>query len=192
MLLSLTQKTVLICRLDQKLKPVNHDKATITDNLLTCLSQAAGEDFELIIISFSLSQIAARQGIIDLCACLKNRPLSKNRPLCAVMTALHRSMAVKLQRAGVEFLKIRNPDVRFDVEQLSTLIREANMSVRIERVLGRLCPFLNYFPIDAQREIITCGAYKNRMVLGGERLHEICESEAHLFCHYFLNPKVHP
>ncbi len=35
----------------------------------------------------------------------------------------------------------------------------------------------------------VCGAYSDRLVLAGRRLHELCEAEAHTHCEYFLRSK---
>jgi hypothetical protein len=56
--------------------------------------------------------------------------------------------------------------------------------------LSQLCTFLNYKPISDQNELITCAAYRNRMVLGGKRLHEVCQTETHLHCEFYLNPRA--
>ena len=43
---------------------------------------------------------------------------------------------------------------------------------------------------DDQEELTVCGAYMNRMVLGGKRLHEVCETLNHLHCEYFINSGI--
>jgi hypothetical protein len=60
----------------------------------------------------------------------------------------------------------------------------------LQRYLAVLCPFLHYSRIDSQREMTVCGAYLDRLVLGGRWLREVCETEDHLHCEYFLNPRL--
>ncbi len=52
------------------------------------------------------------------------------------------------------------------------------------------CPFLKRRPINADEEMSVCGAYRDRLVLGGRRLREVCETDNHRYCEYFLNPRV--
>ena len=59
-----------------------------------------------------------------------------------------------------------------------------------ERQLAALCAYLHYDIIDARREMKVCGAYLDRMVLGGLWLSEVCQTEGHLQCEYFLNPRL--
>jgi hypothetical protein len=72
------------------------------------------------------------------------------------------------------------------------IIDELGPDDRLERHLPVLCSFLHYREIDAQHELTVCGAYRDRMVLGGFWLHEICETENHLHCEYYLNPRIRP
>ncbi|MFH2090804.1 MAG: hypothetical protein ABIJ31_00380 [Pseudomonadota bacterium] len=101
---------------------------------------------------------------------------------------LHRDMLLKMQKAGVEFTDIYRTMVPLDLTHMSDRIREKEISIQIEQFLIKLCPFLNYIRIDNQHDLAVCGAYKNRMVLGGKLLHEVCETGNHLHCEYFLNP----
>jgi hypothetical protein len=50
---------------------------------------------------------------------------------------------------------------------------------RLGRHLAVVCPYLHYSEIDFRHEMAVCGAYLDRMVLEGHRLHEICETESH-------------
>ncbi|MEW6138580.1 MAG: response regulator [Thermodesulfobacteriota bacterium] len=61
---------------------------------------------------------------------------------------------------------------------------------RIERQLELLCPYLYYTTTDSGYNVRTCGAYMDRLVLGPRLLHELCETENHLHCEYFLNPRL--
>lgn len=184
------QTRMLICQLSENQEIVTSENVTMTSTLLTCLSEATQRDFELILVNFSTRPISKRSGIIELFTCLKNSHLTGETPLFASMETLHRDMIVKMKNAGVNFLKIHPPKATIAPEQMLRVIQSKDASVGIDRFLARLCPFLNYSAIDDQVELITCRAYRNRMVLGGKRLHEICETEGYLHCEYYLNPRV--
>ncbi|EPR44188.1 hypothetical protein dsmv_1138 [Desulfococcus multivorans DSM 2059] len=49
--------------------------------------------------------------------------------------------------------------------------------------------FLHYNKIESRHELTVCGAYLDRMILGGHRLGEVCQTEKHLSCEYYLNPR---
>jgi hypothetical protein len=72
--------------------------------------------------------------------------------------------------------------------QLQGIIEGLGPDDCLARHLAILCPFLYYREIDSQHEMTVCGAYLDRMVLGGRRLRELCQTEDHLHCEYFLNP----
>lgn len=182
--------TALICELTENPEIVASEKTIITHTLLTCLSEATQRDFGLIIIHFHTRPISARAGIIALCSCLKNNSLTGQIPLFALMHTLHRDVIVRMKHAGVSFMNISSPEQPIYSKEMLSLIRRDDPSIRIGSFAAKLCPFLNYNPIDDRVELITCRAYRNRMVLGGKRLHDICETENHLHCEYYQNPIV--
>lgn len=75
----------------------------------------------------------------------------------------------------------------FSLVHITTITLEPKDQVNLQ--LKRLCPYLHYSQIDSRNEMTVCGAYLDRMVLGGQRLHEICETQEHLQCEYSLNPR---
>jgi len=184
------QTAILMCHLFESHEIVTSENVTMTRTLLTCLSEATQRDFGLILVNFSTRPISERCGIMELLTCLKNNALTGETPLFVSMETLHRDIVVKLKNVGVDFIKIHPPKATIEPEQILRVIQSKDASVRIDRFLTRLCPFLNYSAIDDQVELISCRAYRNRMVLGGKRLHEICETEDHLHCEYYLNPRV--
>ncbi len=190
MALSSIKKPILICQLLKKPEIMQSKEAIITRTLLSCLNEATIRNFGLIIISFSTRSILLRSEIVELCACLKKNPLTCETPILASMEALHRDIAVNLKNAGVNFMKIHSPEAPLDPKPMMRAVQNGDASVLIDRLLGQLCPFLDYDPIDDQHELTTCRAYSNRMVLGGRRQHEVCETDSYLYCEYFLNPRI--
>ncbi|MDA3788781.1 MAG: hypothetical protein PF503_09845 [Desulfobacula sp.] len=184
------EKTILICRLIQKPQILNNEGMTITHSPMQCFNNAVSEKTGLIIIIFSVQNLSLRGQIIELCSCLKSNSLTKEIPIVALAEVLHRDMLVNMQKAGVESTEMYNMNAAIDLKNIADRFFLQGFPFRIERFLQKLCPFLNYIQIDNQHDLTVCRAYKNRMVLGGKRLHEVCETGNHLHCDYFLNPRT--
>ena len=151
--------------------------------------QRQRRSYGLIILCFSTRSIHARSGIVELCRCLKSNSLTRKTPLFASIDRWHRALAERLKEAGLDFMGVRQSQNLINPEYISNRVQKTTISIHIDQIMSRLCPFLNYAPIYGRSELITCGAWRNRMVLGGKRLHELCETENHLHCEYFLNPR---
>ena len=164
-MVSSAQSLILVCQLLQELEIVKSDGVTVTHSQLTCMSEATTRTFELIMICFSTRNISDRDGIIELCTCLKNHPLTKETPLFASMDHLHRDITLQMQNAGLDFVEMRQSKEHIDPGYISNLVRNGGTAIRTDRILAQLCPFLNYTPIDSRSELITCRAYRNHMVL---------------------------
>jgi hypothetical protein len=184
------QEAVLVCQLCESREFVTSENVTITHTPLACLSEATQRNFGLIIVSFSTQRICSRDNIIELFACLRNNRLTGETPLFALIETLHRELVVQMRHAGVGFMEIYWLGRPLDPRKTLCDIQRNDVSVRIDRFLAGLCPFLTYSPIDDRVELVTCRAYRNRMVLGGKRLHEVCETETYLHCEYYLNPRM--
>lgn len=178
----------LVCRLDERVEIVKSPGVTVTHSPISCLNAATTTPYGLIVLDFSIRAIRARSEIIELCACLKINPSTGKIPLFASIDHWHRELAGRLKEVGLNFMDVRRPQNQINPEHISDLILKTGISVHIDRVMSRLCPFLNYSPVDGCSELITCGAWHNRMVLGGKWLHDVCETDNHLHCEYFLNP----
>lgn len=108
----------------------------------------------------------------------------------AVMEGLHREMMVSLQETGVALCDNYKTPGPIDLERIKALVQRKDYAADIREAIKKLCPFLNHIDIEEDCVLTACGAYRNRMVLGGKRLHEICETLNHLHCEYFINPGI--
>lgn len=189
LLKSLTQ-SILMYQPRQNSGVINSDEVQITSTVLNCMCEATSRDFGLIIICLPIDMFLLRQIILDLCLCLKNHPQTKNIPIAVSVDRWHRAITIKLANAGVNFMDKRAPNAPIDPEYLFHQVQFGNPSIRINRILDKLCPWIHYQSIDDRCELTTCKAYKNRMVLGGRRLHEVCETDDHIYCDYFLCPRL--
>lgn len=186
---SLTQ-TVLVYQSQEDGTAITADDAIIASNALTCMYEATSRDFGLIIICLAVNQVKLRQNMLELCHCLKTHKLTKSKPIVVSVDGLHREITAKLADAGVRYMDVRVPGASIDPDSLINRVQSNYPSVKIDRILHRLCPYIHYEPIDERSELTTCGAYGNRMVLGGQRRHEVCETEDHIYCDQFLCPRL--
>ncbi len=184
------QPKILVCRLHERIRIENRVDCQWVRSPLCCLFAATTASFELIIICFSTrNRRSLRDDIVELCHCLKSHPVSEEVRVTASMDRPHRDMIRRMADAGLDFVHIQGENGSVDPGFIFNRLTHADGSMRIDRILGQLCPFLTYRPVDDGNELISCGAYRNRMVLGGGRLHHVCETAGHAYCEYFLNPR---
>ncbi len=155
---------------------------------IQCLEKAVDVKPGIIVVSFGQMPIREREALVELSASLKRNSHTKQCPVLALVHSKHRKLIEDLGRAQVDYIRYIG-----DAKLGSILVREIIEGLgpgdRLEQHLDMVCPFLNYSKIDSQNEMTVCGAYLDRMALGGHRLHELCETESHLHCEYYLNPR---
>ncbi len=156
---------------------------------IQCLDKAVEGKPEIIVVRVGRVPLAEREALLELCAVLKGNSHTRTCPILALLPSKHRKVLEDLWRVGVDFARFIG-DAALDPLRIRDIIKELGPDDRLERHLAVLCPFLHYDVIDSEHEMTVCGAYLDRMVLGGRRLHEICETEDHLHCEYYLNPRL--
>jgi len=154
------------------------------------MDAAVSKEYGGIIIFFSTRLISARDSLIELCAHLNSNALTRSIHKCLSLGYQQRVLLAKLRKAGVLHVDITHTNEAANPWRIWERLNADESALRIESHLSRLCPFLRYRPISEQNELITCGAYRNRMVLGGRRLHEVCQAATYLHCEYYLNPRA--
>jgi len=158
---------------------------------ILCLRRALAEGPRVVLVRFGAVNLRERAALVELCAALRRAPPHRSPEVVALLPARHRGLLVDLQRAGVAYVRYGGHD-RLDSRSVRGILAGLAPEDRIEQRLAALCPFLHYQPIDFRRELTVCGAYRDRLVLGGRRLADICESDSHLACDYFLDPRSRP
>jgi hypothetical protein len=153
------------------------------------MDKAVDENPGIIAVRFWSMPIREREALVELCTALKRNSHTRKTPVLALLHAKHRKLLEDLERAGVDFVKFIGKTT------LSSTLTQEIIDVlgpddRVERQLEKVCPHIHYSMIDSRHEMKVCGAYLDRMVLGGRRLHGLCETENHLECEYFLNPRT--
>lgn len=156
---------------------------------IQCLDKAVERKPKIIVVSFMRIAIRERDALVELSAALKRNSHTKLSTVLALLPSKHRKLIEDLKRAKVDWVQCIG-DAKLDSSLVREIIENLGPGNRPNRHLETLCPFLHYNKIDSQHEMTVCGAYLDRMVLGGRRLHELCETEDHLHCEYYLNPRT--
>jgi hypothetical protein len=189
MIVSSTSNAILVCPVQRNQGIAKTAEVTIARSLPACFNLASSRDFGLIIINVPWGKEAIRNRVLDLCRGLKSHPETQDTPVIISAEFINREMIIKLVNAGIRFMDVRGKGAHIDPERLLCLTRSADPSIRIDLILARLCPFLDHRRENDGYALTTCRAYRNRMVLGGKRLHEVCESDCHVYCEYYLHPR---
>jgi hypothetical protein len=155
---------------------------------IQCLDKAVDSNPELITVRFGRMPAGEKDTLVELATALKRNSHTRKCPVLALLHSKHRKLLEDLNQAGVEFAAYVG-EITLDSDQIRAIIDGLGPDDRLERHLEVVCAFLHYSRIDPDHEMAVCGAYLDRMVLGGRWLHEICETEDHLQCEYYLNPR---
>jgi len=156
---------------------------------IQCLEKAIDKKPGIIVIRFGKMPIREREALVELSAALKRNIHTQKCPVLALLHSKNRKLIEDLKQANVDYVRYIG-DAGLDSNRMRRIIDGLGTDDRLEKHLAILCPFLNYSKIDARHEMTMCRAYLDRMVLGGRRLREICETEVHLYCEYYLNPRL--
>lgn len=141
-------------------------------------------NYDLFVIQFATQTIKQREALTELCAVLKRHHPTRHIPIIALLPSKHRRLLEILNTITVEYAKITNGQTD------ETSIRAITPADCISRILAELCPFLEYQPIDARREMAVCKAYYSRLVINGMRLDQLCQRPDFQLCPYFQSPKL--
>jgi len=156
---------------------------------IQCLDKAVDLKPRITVVRFGEMEIPERETLLELCGALKHNRHTHQTSVLALLPAKHRMLMEDLEHAGVDFIKFMGEET-VSASLMIEIIDGLGPDDRVEHYLQVVCSYLHYDIIDARHEITLCGAYLDRMVLGGKYLHEICQTEKHLQCEYFLNPRV--
>lgn len=178
----------LVCDTAGKTGPPASTDGEWVRSPLECLYKALESSPGIVIVRFPETPVWRREALIVLCAALKQNSETKETPLLALLPTKHRRLTEELHQAGVDFIKCLG-DAHLDAVLILETIASLSDEDRVDHHFEVVCPFLHYTPMDPQQEMTVCGAYLDRMVLGGCRLRELCKTEGHLGCEYFLNPR---
>jgi hypothetical protein len=156
---------------------------------IRCFDRAVDGTPGIIAVRFGEMVMTEREALTELCRALKRNSHTQKIPLLALLPAKHRQLMEELAQIGVDFIRFTG-GATLSSSMMLDVIAALGPDDRVEAQLAPLCPYLHYDIIDARHEMKVCGAYLDRLVLGGLWLSEVCEAESHLQCEYFLNPRL--
>jgi hypothetical protein len=177
-----THIKTLLCGIDGN-SPLFLKDCDTAGSPIQCMEKAFTDDYVLIIIQFARQPMKYQDALIELCAALKRHPRTKSIPIAAILTAIHRRLLEKLNNISVEYAKIVSDSLN------EADIRNLTATNSVSCLLARLCPYLEYQPIDPIREIVVCRAYFSRLLLSGNRLNQTCYQPDFQNCPYFQLPQ---
>lgn len=180
---------LLVCDISgEKHGMVQGPDAVLVYSPVQCLNQAIIERPDAVVIRFGDIALRERDALIELCGVLKQNQHTESIGVIALLCSKQRSVVERLMDAGAEYVRFvakgKQPQTAIDVTTIKPEPKD-----QVDFQLEILCPYLHNSKIDSRHEMTVCGAYLDRMVLGGHRLHEICETQGHLQCEYYLNPR---
>ncbi|MCU0599385.1 MAG: hypothetical protein MUE70_09040 [Desulfobacterales bacterium] len=158
---------------------------------IRCLGRAVEVRPQIIAIRFGQMPIQDRQILVDLCTELKQNSFTSECKLLLLLHRKHRKLIEDLANTKADYIRFMGDD-KLDLVLMREIINGLGPEDRLESLLISICPFLNYTAIDTHHELKVCGAYLDRMVLGDNRLNEICETANYHCCEYYLNPRTIP
>jgi hypothetical protein len=178
----------LICDPESEASGLNAPVEEWFASPLRCLDRAVEKTPAIILVRFGNLSWRKQETLQELVAILKSNRHTRHIPVLALFNAKHRQLIAKLHQLGMDYGHYVG-EITLDGEQIRAIIEGLGPDDSLARRLDLLCPFLHYSRIDDRREMTVCGAYLERMVLGGRRLHEICQTENHLRCEFYLHPR---
>ncbi|MEZ7197904.1 hypothetical protein [Pseudodesulfovibrio karagichevae] len=160
-----------------------------TRSPLSCLERAIEVVPEMILIRFPEPIDPTQEIYVELCELLKRNRRTRDCAVAVLLPGKDRTLMDRLHSAGVDYAATVSGD-GLDDRKVLDILDSLGEGQRVDHFRATLCPYLNSVALDESRAMTVCGAYLDRMVLGGRRLHELCETENHAGCEYYQNPRV--
>jgi hypothetical protein len=144
---------------------------------------------DMILIRFPEPDDPTHEMYLELCEVLKRNKRTRSCAITVLLPGKDSPLLDRLHSAGVAYTTTVSSDGFRDGNVIG-ILNSLGEGHHVGHFRASLCPYLSSIALDESRAMTVCGAYLNRMVLGGRRLHELCETENHAGCEYFQNPRV--
>jgi len=181
-----TTQRYIVC---DALSGAGTDQKGLCRSPLICLERAIENVPDMILIRFPEPVDPIHEIYVELCEVLKRNRRTRRCTVTALIPRKDRFLIDRLHSAGVDYAATP-PCGEMDDGKMLAFLNSLDERHRVHYWRETLCPYLSSVALDESRTMIVCGAYQNRMVLGGRRLHELCETENHIGCEYFQTPRI--
>ncbi|MBN1907755.1 MAG: hypothetical protein JW927_21955 [Deltaproteobacteria bacterium] len=178
--------SLLVCDIDKNILLNITSEVKWVNSPSLCIHWAIEQKPQIIVISFINLAASEINYLIELCTILKKNSITKNITILAILHTKHRGLLEDLAHAKVDYTRYIG-SAELDLNLILELINNMKINDSPERQILQMCPFINYLDIYSQNELTVCKAWYNRMVLGGRRLRQLCETESHMFCENYLS-----
>lgn len=169
----------------------NRMGVTRVSSPIRCMSEATETAYDVIIVRIPKRSSGEIDLLIELCAMLKKNHHSRHIPVGVYLSSADSQLIEHLKEVGVDFVKIQNAGPKSAwMDEYQPPPDRLDEGVPIDQVMLHLCPNIHYSPINEGRELITCKAYSNWLVLGPQRLRTLCEAPRHRTCPYYQSPRT--
>jgi len=182
--------SILLCAHED----IHHSSRTVlrrATSPLMCLSAATENSYDAIILYMVGNSLTRTASMIELCAVLKKNHYTSTFPILAVCFAVNRQIIEHLKEANVDFVVFKKNWGEIDLDANPVAFKQfMKVEYSPAQVLKGLCPYIHYAPINTDKELITCEAYVNWLVLGPRRLKDLCQTPDYPSCPYYQSPRL--
>ena len=191
--------SLLLCS-RSALRPANEQKPSASgsdirivqmSSVVKCMTEAVSGAYDLIAVVIDRDNDLSSDEFLALCGALKSDRLTRNTPVLAVLATGNPEILRKLDQAGADYVLCLPEESR--LPSLDLLLETANKldAADVPRlVLEKTCPFLHYTRLESGKELVSCGAFSDMLVLGRQKINGLCTTSGHKSCPYFLAPKT--
>jgi len=181
--------SVLVCKGQDDHLEGNHPGITLVESPVACLDRATTGLFDHIVVVFNAEAGVGKEIFLELCRVLRRNSHSCGIPVTALLPSIHRQLLQELAESGVEYAFPGSSDNNLSLPILEDMLEKEDPENYIDRMLDRICPFVNYKSLDQTRDMRVCGACNDCMVLGPQLLKNLCHMKGYSECRYFLRKK---
>ena len=164
------------------------ERVFCTDKPIVCFELCVDYMPEIIFMVFIGATFAQRSELLNLCELLRKNRITCEIPIAALLPNPHSELLQQLCFHGTAYLRYPEGE-EISAAYLDHIADRPGSPGQCAAEIQRICPYISYSPIDEIREMTTCGAYLNRLVLGKHILKSKCWNEEHRLCDNYLHPR---
>jgi hypothetical protein len=153
---------------------------------LECLHRATSGQVRGVVADLRGLDLEQMRSSLELCRLLGENPHTRGLPRAALLPEVLREVLEELDRSGVDAAHLAGAA---PAPGLDPGVRDAAFAgPRPADLLRTTCPFFDSRPAG-KGWLHCCGAYRDRLVLGGRRMAVYCLGDGFRDCPYFNSPR---